>query len=100
MKRGYVYIETNFTKTVFYTGVTSNLETRHDKHVHKEYEGFSSKYHTQHLIWFEEFANMRDAIEFEKKLKRWKRSWKIDLIEKMNPHWIDLSTGKAFGRQR
>jgi putative endonuclease len=85
MKRGFVYIETNFAKTVFYTGVTSNIEDRHNKHVHKEYEGFSSKYHTKYLVWLDEFATMSDAIDFEKKIKRWKRLWKIELIEKQNP---------------
>ena len=99
MRRGYVYIETNFAKTVLYTGVTSNLDNRHTKHVYREYDGFSSRFNTTYLVWFEEFSTMRDAIEFEKKLKRWKRNWKINLIEKSNPNWLDLSTGKVFGEE-
>lgn len=100
MKPGYVYIETNFTKTIFYVGVTSDLEKRHNQHKFMATVGFSHRYKTQYLVWFEEFANMMAAIEFEKKLKRWKRIWKIELIDKLNPQWLDLSTGLPFGDQK
>ena len=97
MKTGYVYIETNFYKTVFYIGVTSDIEQRHNQHKTEAFDGFSKKYKTKYLIWFEEFALITDAIDFEKKLKKWKRKWKIELIEKLNPDWKDLSTGLPFG---
>jgi len=78
-------------------GVTSNIEQRHYQHKTEYHEGFSQKYKTKYLVWFDEFELMTDAIDFEKKLKKWKRKWKIELIEKNNPGWINLYTGMSFG---
>ena len=99
MKVSYVYIETNYEKSVFYTGVTSDIHKRHYQHQDGTYNGFSSKYHTKYLVWYDVFSPISEAIKFEKRLKRWRRSWKIELIEKTNPEWLDLSTNEPFGRR-
>ena len=52
--------------------------------------GFTQKYGVHRLVWFEEFADVHEAILRERRIKKWRRSWKLELIEKMNPHWTDL----------
>ncbi|MEJ0027558.1 MAG: hypothetical protein WDN01_16150 [Rhizomicrobium sp.] len=54
-------------------------------------EGFTKKYGVKTLVWFEEFRDVRDAIDFEKRLKKWERKWKIRLIEEVNPTWADIA---------
>ena len=102
MKQYYVYIATNHRKTVLYTGMTNNLERRVYEHKNKLIEGFSSKYNVDTLIWCEAFATPRDAITVEKRIKGWTRAKKIELIQKINPDWEDLSlsTPRSFAALR
>ncbi len=75
-----------------YIGVTNNLEERVKEHKLKIYpDSFTAKYNCNLLVYFEEFSNAEEAIVREKRLKKWKRDWKIKLIEDMNPDWIDIS---------
>jgi putative endonuclease len=76
---------------VLYTGVTSYLETRVTQHKQKLFAGFSAKYNTTKLVYFEPFSDIRNAIAREKQLKRWRREKKVFLIERANPTWRDLS---------
>jgi putative endonuclease len=93
MKSYYVYIITNFYNTTFYTGVTSNINKRIYEHKTGESESaFTKKYKLIKLVYFEEHRDMKTAIRREKTIKRWPRKWKIDLIDKMNPEWSDLSS--------
>jgi putative endonuclease len=73
-----------------YIGVTNDLYRRVYEHREKLYAGFSEKYETDRLVYYEQFADVRDAIKREKQLKKWRRAWKIDLIEQTNPKWRDL----------
>ena len=90
MKRYYVYIMTNKSKTL-YTSVTNNLERRVYEHKHKIIPGFTSKYHITRLAYYEETDNINQAIAREKQIKGWLRLKKIALIESVNPEWKDLS---------
>ena len=105
MKRGYVYIMTNRSRTL-YIGVTSNLEQRVHQHKQKEVQGFTVRYNITRLAYYEEIPSIRDAITREKQLKGWRRSRKIELIESVNPQWRDLSedwytsTSRANARER
>lgn len=75
---------------VLYVGVTTNLSQRVSQHKLGTFDGFTSKYKLHRLVWCEEFARIGDAIAHEKRLKRWRRAWKIELIEKDNPNWDDI----------
>jgi len=90
MKKGYVYIMTNKYNTVFYTGVTSRLAKRVYEHKTGYGSEFTRKYNLTKFVWFDEYPTIRDAIEAEKRIKKWKREWKIALIRKMNPDFEDL----------
>ena len=85
-----VYILTNSYKSVFYTGVTTNLLQRIYQHKMHLADGFSKKYGLKLLVYFEMPEDIEAAIAREKRLKRWRRDWKIKLIEKQNPQWNDL----------
>ncbi|MCA8902780.1 MAG: GIY-YIG nuclease family protein [Hyphomonas sp.] len=85
-----VYMLASGRNGTLYTGVTSNLETRIWQHKHDVLPGFSRKYGCRILVWFECHDDIHEAILREKRLKRWRRSWKLDLIEKDNPQWRDL----------
>ncbi|MBT9539114.1 MAG: GIY-YIG nuclease family protein [Thiobacillus sp.] len=76
-----------------YIGVTSDLIKRVWEHKQDLVEGFTKKYGVHDLAWFEQHADMLTAIAGEKTLKEWKRAWKLELIEKMNPEWKDLYAG-------
>ena len=91
MKKGYVYIITNYSKTVLYIGVTSNLAGRILQHRNNEGCEFSKKYSCKYLVYYEEFEGMREAIEREKRLKKWHRDWKFNLIKTTNLELKDLS---------
>jgi putative endonuclease len=91
-KRFYVYILASQRNGTLYTGVTSNLQKRVWEHKNHLVEGFTKKYKVDLLVYFEVFENAEQAIIREKRLKRWRRSWKLDLIEKGNPGWEDLSS--------
>jgi putative endonuclease len=86
-----VYILTNKANTVFYIGVTSDLEGRIYEHKHKVFKGFTSRYEVNKLVYYGEFQWIQDAIAREKQLKGGSRQKKIDLIVTTNPGWDDLS---------
>ncbi len=73
-----------------YAGVTSDLTARVWQHRHEVVEGFTHRHHVHLLVWFEVHDTMESAILREKAIKQWKRAWKIELIERMNPTWRDL----------
>ncbi len=87
----YVYLLTNESKSSFYIGVTNNLLRRTIEHKAKVNEGFTKQYNVNRLVYYEVFTQIKDAIAREKRLKRWNRLWKINLIEKENADWRDLS---------
>ncbi len=91
MKRYYVYILTNHTKTTLYVGVTNNLERRLYEHKNKLIDGFSKRYNLNKLVYYEETTSIESAIEREKQLKGYARSKKDTLIITKNPYWEDLS---------
>lgn len=92
MKLWYVYIMTNKPNGVIYIGVTDNIEERVKEHKIKLYpNAFTAKYNCNNLVYFEEFDNGEEALKREKQFKKWKRDWKVKLIEEMNPNWVDLS---------
>lgn len=80
---------TNRKHGALYIGVTANLLARLHKH-RTDPEGFVRRHGTNRLVWYESHERIEDAIQREKSLKRWNRTWKIDLIEKDNPDWRDL----------
>lgn len=73
-----------------YIGVTNDIIRRTYEHREGQLTGFSQKYRVKHLVHYEEFQDIRDAIQREKRLKKWNRAWKIQLIETQNPDWRDL----------
>jgi putative endonuclease len=88
-----VYIMASGRNGTLYTGVTSALATRVQQHKLGTFEGFSSKYGCKTLVWYEDHETMPEAIHREKRIKRWRRDWKLALIEAENPQWRDLSDG-------
>ena len=91
MKHYYVYILTNKTNKVLYTGVTNNLLRRIFDHKQGLIDGFTKKYKVKKLVFSEAFTNPNNAIAAEKTIKGWVRKKKIALIESQNPSWRDLS---------
>jgi putative endonuclease len=89
-KRPVVYIMASRYRGTLYVGVTSSLYNRVLLHKTGDLAGFTSKYGVKTLVWYENHATMEDAIRRESQMKAWKRAWKIELIEKLNPHWADL----------
>ena len=87
MKSSYVYILKNKNKTSLYIGVTSDLQRRIAEHNEGIGSKFIQKYSLKHLVYYEKFDNITDAIQREKQLKRWSRSKKEELIRKLNPDW-------------
>ena len=85
-----VYIIANRYRGTIYIGVTSDLWSRVANHKNKSTPGFTSKYGLNKLVWYEHRLTMEIAIRREKQMKAWKRNWKFDLIEKMNPDWVVL----------
>jgi putative endonuclease len=92
----YLYILSNHKNGTLYIGVTNDLERRMFEHKNKLIEGFTKQYGLNKLIYFETYQYVNDAIEREKNMKKWKRQWKIDLIEKENREWNDLSSDWTF----
>ena len=90
MKNYYVYIMTNKRNGTLYTGVNNNLLRRVIEHKRKINEGFTNRYNLTKLVWFEQTTDIRQAIQKEKQMKKWRRIWKIELIEEYNPEWKDL----------
>jgi putative endonuclease len=89
-KQPAVYILTNKRNGTLCIGVTSDLAKRVWEHKNNMVAGFTKKYNLHHLVWYELHENMESAILREKRLKDYKRSWKLKLIESMNPAWQDL----------
>jgi putative endonuclease len=87
----WVYILSNNRCTTLYIGITNNVVRRLSQHRRAEVAGFTKRYLLNRLVWIAHFRNVRDAIAREKKLKGWRRSRKIELIEQTNPRWLDLS---------
>jgi putative endonuclease len=85
-----VYIMTDRHRGTLYIGVTSRFLQRISQHREGRIEGFTSRYGLKRLVWYERHESMIAAIQREKSLKRWLREWKINLIERDNPHWDDL----------
>jgi len=89
-KTGFVYLMANRKNGKTYLGVTSDLPKRACQHRNKLIEGHSKDKDCTLLVWFEAHEDIQDARAREWKLKKWKRSWKITLIEERNPEWRDL----------
>jgi putative endonuclease len=89
-KKGYMYILANRRNGTLYVGVTSDLVKRIEEHRQKLVDGFTKKYGITNLVYFEIFEDIRDAINREKQIKEWKRKWKTELIQSVNPYWRDL----------
>jgi len=89
-KQPYVYLLASKKDGVLYIGVTSNLIQRIWQHKNKQAEGFTKKYNVHTLVYYEQHEVMETAISREKQMKKWKRDWKVKLIEKDNPQWEDL----------
>jgi len=89
-KEYYLYIITNRKAGVLYVGITNDLLRRIQEHKQGKIVGFSSKYHLYRLVYFTHTNSIDEAIRSEKRIKRWKREWKIALIEGRNPDWKDL----------
>ncbi len=90
MKGGWVYIVTDQPNGTLYIGVTSDLARRIWEHREGVHDGFTKRYRLNRLVWSERFDDIRDAIACEKRMKEWKRAWKVKLILASNPEWLDL----------
>ena len=90
MRKGYLYILTNKPYGTLYAGVTSDLPARLDAHRRGVGSAFTRKYGLNRLVYYEIHDLVADAIQRETSIKRWKRDWKIELIEKVNPDWKEL----------
>ena len=80
----------NKPRGTLYVGVTSNLIQRAWQHRNHLAKGFTDKYGLTQLVYYEQFGDLYEAIKREKAIKNWKRVWKIELIERSNPEWLDL----------
>ena len=90
MNAYYVYILASKPYGTLYAGVTSDLVKRVYQHKGDFVSGFTSQYGVHRLVWYEQHHDVEQAITREKQIKKWKRRWKIELIEKANPYWRDL----------
>ena len=89
-KQPCVYLMASSKRGTLYLGVTSDIVKRVWEHKNNLVEGFTKKYGVHQLVWYEQHVDMNVAIEREKSLKKWKRVWKVALIEEQNPEWRDL----------
>ena len=94
MAKYFVYILTNKNRTVLYTGVTDELESRLTQHKEKVFDGFTKKYNCDRLLYFETFDDGEAASLREKQIKGWTRAKKEALIATINPDWNDLSSNR------
>jgi putative endonuclease len=90
---GYVYMLASKKNGTIYTGVTSDLARRIDEHRTGRGSRFADRYGAHRLVWYEEYFDVRDAIAREKEIKKWRREWKIALIETSNPQWFERLRG-------
>ena len=95
MKDYFVYILASRRNGTLYIGVTNNLIRRVYEHKHDLVPGFTAKYAVHKLVYYESTENIESAIVREKQMKKWKRNWKIELIESKNPDWNDLYNSLA-----
>ena len=86
----YVYMLASRRYGTLYIGVTNDLGRRVGEHKAKLQKGFTARYGVDRLVWMEPYDRVVDAIAREKQLKKWRRDWKIRLIEEDNPNWLDL----------
>ena len=91
MRTHFVYILASKRNGTLYIGFTKDLKRRIFEHKFELNEGFTKKYGIHNLVYFEEHPNHNDAFIRERQMKKWKRNWKIQLIESMNPEWLDLA---------
>ena len=89
-ERVFIYILTNKRYGTLYIGLTTNLVKRMEEHRNKIVKGFTEKYNLTQLVYYEIHDDIHVAAHRERVMKKWKRAWKIALIEKQNPHWADL----------
>ena len=90
MSAAYVYILASGIGGTLYLGAATNLVARVHQHRSGDVKGFTQKYKAHRLVYYEVFDDLENAFLRERQLKKWNRSWKIELIEKINPHWSDL----------
>jgi putative endonuclease len=90
LKQAYIYILASKRNGTLYIGVTSDLIKRIYEHKHDLVDGFTKRYRVHDLVYFEAHEDIQQAITREKQMKKWKRNWKLRLIEKTNPTWRDL----------
>jgi putative endonuclease len=86
----WVYLLASRPRGTLYIGVTNGLIRRVEQHRAGEGSAYTRKYKVHTLVWFDEFSNIEIAIQREKTMKEWPRAWKVNLIKRDNPHWIDL----------
>jgi putative endonuclease len=89
-KNFFVYILASGRNGTLYVGVTSDLPKRIGQHKSGDIPGFTARYDVKSLVWFEPHGSAESAITREKQIKRWRRVWKLELVEKGNPTWRDL----------
>ena len=90
-KEAFIYIISNYKRTVLYIGVTNDVHRRILEHKIGKGSGFSSRYNLKYLLYYEEHTTIKDAIEREKQLKRWHKEWKWNLIKEENPNLLDIA---------
>jgi putative endonuclease len=90
MKTYFVYIMASKKNGTLYIGMTNDLIRRVWQHKNNAHDGFTQKYGVHRLVWYEAHREVTEAIQREKQMKKWRRQWKIDLIEQENPDWRDL----------
>ena len=90
-QKGYVYFMTNGNNNVLYVGVTNSLKRRMVEHSEGRGSEFTKKYNCSKLVYYEAFPSIEQAIAREKQIKHFKREWKNQLVEKVNPEWTDIS---------
>jgi len=90
MGQYFIYILASKRNGTLYIGVTNNLLERVNQHKNNLVDGFTKKYDVHNLVYYEAYKNIDDAIAREKCMKKWKRKWKLKLIESSNPNWEDL----------
>jgi len=90
LKQYYVYILASRRNGTLYIGVTGDLVKRVYEHKQNDVEGFTKQYKVHNLVYYDTYGDVSEAILREKQMKKWNRQWKINLIEKHNPQWVDL----------
>jgi len=90
-RKAFVYLLASKPYGTLYVGSTFDLPRRIFEHKARSVPGFTAKYRVDRLVWYEAHEMLEGALIRERQIKKWKRDWKINLIERDNPHWIDLS---------